>query len=80
MTGTFKDRDITGRLGEIEAPTLVLGGEHDEARPAHMADIAARIPDADLQIFDDASHLCFWEKREEFMGTVNGFLDLVEAA
>jgi proline iminopeptidase len=80
VTGTFKDWDVTGRLGEIEVPTLVLGGEHDEARPAHMADIAARIPDAELQIFNDASHLCFWEKREEFMETVNGFLDRVEAA
>jgi proline iminopeptidase len=80
VTGTFKDWDVTERLGEIEVPTLVLGGEHDEARPAHMADIAARIPDAELQIFNDASHLCFWEKREEFMESVNGFLDRVEAA
>lgn len=79
VTGTFKDWDVTERLGEIGVPTLVLGGEHDEARPAHMQDIATRIAGAELVIFDDASHLCFWEKREAFMAAVNEFFDRVES-
>lgn len=29
--------------------------------------------------FDDASHLCFCEKREAFMAAVNEFLDRVES-
>jgi proline-specific peptidase len=79
VTGNFKDWDVTERLDEIGAPTLVVGGEHDEARPAHMESIAASIPGARLRILEDASHLCFWEKREEFMAAVNDFLDRVES-
>jgi proline-specific peptidase len=79
VTGNFKDWDVTERLDEIGVPTLVVGGEHDEARPAHMESIAASIPGARLRILEDASHLCFWEKREEFMAAVNDFLDRVES-
>jgi proline-specific peptidase len=75
VTGNFKDWDVTERLGEIRVPTLVLGGEHDEARPAHMQDIARRIEGSELVIFESASHLCFWEQRGAFMAAVNAFFD-----
>ena len=78
VTGNFKDWDITDRLGEIRVPTLIMSGEYDEARPPHMRDMHERIPGSELTIFPDASHLCFWERREDFMGTVNEFLDRVE--
>jgi proline iminopeptidase len=61
-------------------PTLIVSGEDDEARPAHMQDMHRRIHGSELTIFPDASHLCFWEQRESFMATVNGFLDRVEDA
>jgi len=79
VTGNFKDWDVTDRLGEIRVPTLILGGEHDEARPSHMRDMHERIPNSEMVVFEDASHLCFYEKREEFMARVNDFIDGVEA-
>jgi proline iminopeptidase len=79
VTGNLRDWDVTDRLGEIRVPTLVLGGEHDEARPAHMQAMRERIPGSALTIFNDASHLCFYERREEFMARVNDFLDGAEA-
>ena len=33
ITGTLKDWDITGRLAEIEVPTLITAGAHDEFTP-----------------------------------------------
>jgi proline-specific peptidase len=33
-TGTLKDWDVSGRLGEIEVPTLVVTGRYDETTPA----------------------------------------------
>ncbi len=33
-TGTLRTWDVTGRLGEIDTPTLVICGRHDEATPA----------------------------------------------
>ncbi len=79
VTGNFKDWDVTERLGEIRVPTLIASGRYDEARPAHMEEIHRRIEGSELVIFEDASHLCFWEKREEFMAAVNGFLERVES-
>jgi proline iminopeptidase len=79
VTGNFKDWEVTDRLGEIRMPTLILGGEHDEARPSHMRDMHERIPNSELVVFEHASHLCFYEKREEFMARVNAFLDKVES-
>jgi proline iminopeptidase len=79
VTGNFKDWDVSDRLGEIRTPTLILGGEHDEARPAHMQAINEGIPGSELAIFENASHLCFYEQREAFMSRVNDFLDEVEA-
>ncbi len=61
-------------------PTLILRGDDDEARPAHMRDMHERIGGSELTIFPDASHLCFHERREEFMARVNTFLERVEAA
>ena len=34
VIGTIKDWDITERLGQIEAPTLVFSGRYDEVTPA----------------------------------------------
>ncbi len=41
MTGTLKDWDITCRLGEIRAPTLVIGADMT-MRPHHHGDSASR--------------------------------------
>jgi len=80
VIGNFKDFDVTDRLGEIWRPTLILGGEDDEARPPHMRDMHGRIAGSEITIFPDASHLCFYEQRKEFMARVNEFLDNVEVA
>ncbi|MBJ7593757.1 MAG: proline iminopeptidase-family hydrolase [Candidatus Dormibacteraeota bacterium] len=74
VTGTLARWDVTERLGEIDVPTLLIGGEHDECRPEHLRDMQRRIPRSRLEIVPDASHLCFAEKREHFMAVVNEFL------
>lgn len=78
VTGTLARWDVTPRLGEIDVPTLLIGGEHDECRPEHLADMHARISGSRHEIVPDASHLCFAEKREHFMAVVNDFLAGVE--
>jgi proline iminopeptidase len=80
VTGTLRDWDITDRLGAIRARTLLVGGEHDECRPAHLADMQARIPGSRLEIISGASHLCFAEQPQAFQRVVNAFLDEAESA
>ena len=79
VVGTIRDWDVTERLQEISVPTLLVGGEHDECRPAHLADMHARIAGSRLATIDDASHLCFAEQPEAFTEVVNDFLARVEA-
>lgn len=78
VTGRFRDWDIFDRLGEINVPTLVTGGRHDEIRVDHLTDIHRRIAGSELVIFEDSSHTPFHEEREVFMRTVNDFLNRVE--
>jgi proline-specific peptidase len=79
VTGTLKTWDVMNRLGEIGVPTLLVGGRHDECRPAHLAEMHRRIAGSQLAIIEDASHLCFAEQPEEFTAVVNSFLGAVEA-
>jgi pimeloyl-ACP methyl ester carboxylesterase len=61
-------------------PTLVTGGRYDEARPAHLAVLAEGIPDAELVIFENSSHMAFIEEREPYIQVVNDFLARAEAS
>ncbi|HET6626636.1 MAG TPA: 3-oxoadipate enol-lactonase [Nocardioidaceae bacterium] len=50
--------DVTSRLGEISAPTRVIAGAEDPVSPPSVARILVdAIPDADLVVLDDASHI-----------------------
>lgn len=79
VTGRLRDWDVTDRLAEISVPTLVTGGRHDEARPAHLALLADGITGSELVIFEDSSHLAFIEERELYVQTVAAFLARAEA-
>jgi proline-specific peptidase len=79
VTGTLKTWDIMDRLPEIEVPTLLVGGRHDECRPGHLEEMHRRIAGSELAVIEDASHLCFAEQPAEFNALVNAFLDAREA-
>lgn len=58
--------DTSERLGDIAAPTLVVHGTEDEMLPVSNAhQIAARMPEARLEILEGIGHLFFWERPEE---------------
>ncbi|EHR60587.1 3-oxoadipate enol-lactonase [Saccharomonospora cyanea] len=59
--------DLRDALPSITAPTLVVAGADDPATPPeHARLIAERIPDARLEIVDDAAHLGNVEQPETF--------------
>jgi 3-oxoadipate enol-lactonase len=69
------------RLGEIDAPTLVLKPEHDPSYMRRTADlIAAGIPDARLVFIEGADHVVNLRTPERFDEVVLGFLDEVRPA
>ncbi len=54
----IRDTDLRGRAAEIRVPALCLAGSADLATPpALLADLAARLPDAEYREIDGAGHL-----------------------
>ncbi len=66
---------VMSRLGEIEAPTLVIAGRDDFIfPPEHQRELAAAIPDARHHLVDRAGHNAHSERRDEVMTVVGDFL------
>jgi proline-specific peptidase len=78
VTGTLKTWDITNRLGDIHAPTLVIGGRYDEATPGITERVHLGINGSEWVIFEKSSHMPFVEETERYMQTLNQFLLRVE--
>ena len=72
--GTLKTWDITGRLGEIDVPTLVISGRHDEATPLIARAVHEGIGDSEWVLFEDSSHMPHEEEPERFGEVVGAFL------
>jgi 3-oxoadipate enol-lactonase len=62
------------RLGGLEQPTLVVGGEHDIlTRPAFSRRLAEVIPDAELRWLP-TGHMTFWEQPDAWATVVADFI------
>ena len=70
--------DVEDRLGAVRHPVLVLAGRHDRVCPAGAAaDMARRLPDAELVVFEDSAHMTFAEENDRYLATVRRFLDRI---
>ena len=78
VTNVLGNWDVTDRLGEIDVPTLITGGRHDEMWPRHLAVERDGIRGSELVIFEASSHMAFVEEREAYMDVMNRFLERVE--
>jgi pimeloyl-ACP methyl ester carboxylesterase len=68
--------DTVARLHLIQAPTLVLHGEHDAMAPiANARLLADRIPDAELRVVPGAGHAYGLERPEESRDLMVDWLD-----
>src|SRR5690606_11141973 len=67
--------DVTARLGEIRAPTLILTGADDYIMPPEpCARTLAAIPGSRAVIFEDSGHLPFVEEPDRFVDVVRSWL------
>jgi L-proline amide hydrolase len=80
VIGPLKDYDVVDRLGEIDVPTLVISGRHDEVTPATVEQVHRGIEGAEWLLLEDASHMAQAEQPEELLSTVRAFLARVEGA
>jgi proline-specific peptidase len=78
ITGTLKDYDITGRLGEINVPALVVAGEYDIVSVSSAEYYASLIPDAEVAIVPDAAHISVQDNIDEESQYLREFFSKIE--
>ena len=79
VIGRLRTWDRTPDLGRIDVPTLITCGRYDEITPACSETIAKGIPDARVVVFEESAHVAHLEEAEAYAGTVEEFLESVEA-
>jgi pimeloyl-ACP methyl ester carboxylesterase len=74
--GAMRERpDSTALLGELDVPTLVIGGEEDDiSSPEVMGAMAAKIPGARHVTMPQTGHLTNLEAPEKFNAALDEFL------
>lgn len=72
--GNLSDWNRVDRLHEIRVPTLITVGRHDELTPACSEQIQQEIPHSELVVFEEGSHMTFWEEPERYLDVVDDFL------
>jgi non-heme chloroperoxidase len=76
MEGVVLTVDDTARLGEIEAPTLILWGERDAILGREEQEWrSGTIPDATLKVYPDTGHAVAFERPEWVVRDLEEFIE-----
>lgn len=72
--GNLKDWNRVADLHRIAVPTLITCGEHDELTPACALRMKLNLPDAELRVFANSSHMPFYENPGDYYPALLAFL------
>ena len=76
MEGVVLTVDDTARLGEIDAPTLILWGERDAILGREEQEWrSGAIPDATLKVYPDTGHAVAFERPEWVVRDLEEFIE-----
>jgi proline-specific peptidase len=78
VTGNLKNWDRAERLHEISVATLITVGRFDEITPVCAETLHRGIPNSEMVVFEQSSHMAHLEEAEVYVKTVAGFLKRVE--
>ena len=73
LGNSMKNLDFSGRLGEVQCPTLILCGEKDGANLKSARFLAGHIPGAELQIIENTGHVVNEENPRGLAERLNEF-------
>jgi proline iminopeptidase len=74
-TGNLKDWNRIPDMHRIAVPTLVLCGQHDELTPACAMRMHNALPNSEITVFPNSSHMPFYEEPDAYFTRVIAFLD-----
>ncbi|MQB45062.1 proline iminopeptidase-family hydrolase [Rhizobium sp. ICMP 5592] len=72
--GNLKDWNRIPDLPRMTVPTLITVGEHDELTPACTLRMKLAIPNVELKVFANASHMPFYENPGDYYPALLDFL------
>jgi non-heme chloroperoxidase len=76
MFAGFLQDDLTGELGKITAPTLIMWGDQDIFAPrSNQETLLANIPNARLEIYVGGGHAIHWEDPERVATDLVAFIE-----
>jgi len=73
-TGNMRDWNRVPDMGAIAIPCLVVAGEHDELTPACALRMHEALPDSRLVVFENCSHMPFYEDPPAYFSVLTQFL------
>jgi proline iminopeptidase len=73
--GNLKDWSRIPDLPRLTLPVLITTGEHDELTPACALRMKLALPNAELKVFANASHMPFYENPQDYYPALLDFLD-----
>jgi proline iminopeptidase len=73
--GSLKDWNRLPDMPRIDVPCLVLTGMHDELTPAVSRSMHQALPNSQIKVFKNSSHMPFWEQPEEYFAVLTAFLN-----
>ncbi|MEM7574428.1 MAG: proline iminopeptidase-family hydrolase [Bacteroidota bacterium] len=80
IRGSLENWSVTDRLQEIEVPTLVIAGQHDTMDPEHMRMMAEELPQGQLLMCENGSHMAMYDDQETYYQGLIDFLQRVDDA
>jgi len=72
--GNLKDWNRIPDMPRITAPTLIVVGQHDELTPACAMRMHHALPDSEIKVFPNSSHMPWYEEPEAFFAALGSFL------
>jgi proline iminopeptidase len=79
-TGSLRDYDRSGQLGELRLPVLFVAGRNDEAAPETLTGFQRSIPGARLAVLEHSAHASYRTETAEYVRIVREFLNEVDGA
>ncbi len=79
-TGNLANWNRIPDMHRIEVPCLITTGQHDELTPACARRMHEALPDSEIQVFPNSSHMPFFEEPGAYYPALLKFLERVSAA
>jgi proline iminopeptidase len=73
--GNLKDWNRIPDMHRITVPALVMCGQHDEMTPLCAMRMQRALPDAEITVFPNSSHMPMHEEAEPYLARVTSFLE-----